>query len=166
MTSISAISVPEGMTILDMQKRDASRALALAKKEEEAAAVISKDSKGGAQTSTTTSTAVSDESGAGANSHEQARVANQDIRKKVSTSRVSWKVADARIQNLRKEAKESGEEYARVKKGYPKDVYAWKIPEQRLPGGRATRSRRKRHGNRVALDLEEMVVTQGAEERV
>ena len=144
MTSISAISVPEGMTVSDMERRDVERAIA------EAAAVAASTSAG-----TTNSPEVDDVSeesvreavaskwgkgpvsadkrveakGKGsARSQSQGQTQKSDnhgAAAPTSGSKVSWKQPDARIMDLRKEAKESGKEYERVKKGYKEGLYAW-----------------------------------------
>lgn len=108
MSAITAISVPEGLTVAEMQQREKAKG-DNGKEKAESTALTSTEAD-------SSSTAV----------EEIAKAAEQDSEVAPSKgSRVRWKQPDQRILELRKEAKESGAQYDRVKKGYKSGQFAW-----------------------------------------
>jgi hypothetical protein len=143
MTSVSSISVPEGLTIAEMQERDLARAAAAADMtsppsspaapieldpEDTNAVKASALAKWGSEPllATTTNENEAEEDGEG--EEEKFTGTGKGIDTKSPTgSKVRWKMPDSRVLKLRKEAKESGTEYKKVKKGYKEGLYAWKM---------------------------------------
>jgi hypothetical protein len=141
MTSVSSISVPEGLTIAEMQERDLARAAQaadMANPSSSPAAPIELDpedtnavrasalAKWGSEPllATTANENEAEEDGEG----EEEKSTGKGIdTKSPSGSKVRWKMPDSRVLKLRKEAKESGTEYEKVKKGYKEGLYAWKM---------------------------------------